>query len=111
MELGDRERKLLAAIEQGLVDSDPKFVAKVRRLSSEVPWRTRFLRDALVLLATYVIGLSTVIAGVWVSSAILVVVGAVVTAGLPVLVAWRAYQQHRVRKSVVTAPRGQSPVR
>ncbi|MFD9733255.1 DUF3040 domain-containing protein [Umezawaea sp. NPDC059074] len=111
MELGDRERRQFEAIEQGLVDGDPKFAAKMRRLDSEAPRMVRLLRDVLVLLATYVIGLSTIVAGVWLSSIVLVVFGAVVTAGLPVLVGWRAYRDYRVKNVVVAAPRGQSPVR
>ena len=111
MALGDRERQQLQEIEQGLAASDPEFVAKVKRLNSGVPRGARLLRSALVLLATYVVGLAAMVCGVWLSAAVLIVLGAAVTAGPAVLVGWRACAEHRVKSRAATAWQGPSRVR
>ncbi|WP_153278094.1 hypothetical protein [Saccharothrix syringae] len=50
---------------------------------------------ALALLATYVLGLLALIAGVTASSVTLIVLGALVTAAFPIAVATRAWRDRR----------------
>ncbi|MET1072653.1 MAG: DUF3040 domain-containing protein [Umezawaea sp.] len=111
MALSDAEKRQLEAIEQALVLGDPKFAAKVGRFGSGAWWKTRLLRNVLVLLGTYVVGLITVIGGVWLSSVVLVVLGALVTASMPVLVGWRAVRERWAASRSVTARQGASRVR
>jgi hypothetical protein len=90
--LRDQEKRQLAEIEQGLVDDDPKFVATVRKLNAKVPRASRLLRNVLVLLATYLVGLATIVGGVLLSSAVVIVLGALITASMPVRIGWWAYR-------------------
>lgn len=92
MALRDQERRLLAEIEQGLAEGDPLFVATCTELSSRVGKATRVIRFVVVLLAAYVVGLTAVVGGVVLSSAVLVVLGGALTACIPVAVGWRAWR-------------------
>lgn len=104
MALRDQEKRQLAEIEQGLAADDPKFVATVRKLSARVHRASRLLRNILVLLATYLVGLTTIVGGVWLSAVVLVVLGAVITASMPVLIGWRAYRKWVTGRSSVVEP-------
>ncbi|MFI9012306.1 DUF3040 domain-containing protein [Actinosynnema sp. NPDC053489] len=95
MGLPDHEERALAQIERQLLDDDPRFVARLTRGRSRlrVPRRVLFA-SALVL--TYAVGLVTIIAGVNLASAFLVVVGSAVTAAFPTALGVRAWRQRRV---------------
>jgi DUF3040 family protein len=97
--LRDQEIRQLAEIERGLTEGDPRFAATVRKLNARRPRVPRAFRNALVLLATYLVGLITLIAGTWWSSVVLLVLGAVITASMPVLVGWRACQVRREERA------------
>jgi heme A synthase len=97
--LRDQEIRQLAEIERGLTEGDPRFAATVRKLNARRPRVPRAVRNALVLLATYLVGLTTVIAGTWWSSVVLLALGAVITAAMPVLVGWRACRTWRQERA------------
>ncbi len=99
MALRDQEIRQLAEIERGLTEGDPRFASTVRKLNGRRPAVPRAVGDVLVLLATYVVGLATIVLGVWWSSVIIVALGAVVTASMPVLVAWRALLKWREERA------------
>ena len=95
MGLQDHEARELAEIEQYLIQEDPRLAA---RLADGTPgWLplsdpARFI---LSVLASYMIGLLTLIAGVSVSSGLLILLGAVVTASYPVGVATRGWRDRK----------------
>ncbi|HEX6340676.1 DUF3040 domain-containing protein [Umezawaea sp.] len=95
MALRDQEIRQLAEIERGLTEGDPRFAATVRKLNGRTSRVPRAVRGVLVLLATYLVGLAVIVLGTWWSSVVLVAVGAVVTASMPALVAYRAYRAWR----------------
>jgi Protein of unknown function (DUF3040) len=97
--LRDQEIRQLAEIERGLTEDDPRFASTVRKLNGRRPAVPRAVRDVLVLLATYLVGLTTIVLGVWWSLAILVALGAVVTASMPVLVGWQALLKVREERA------------
>lgn len=92
MELQDHEKRALAQIEQRLIDDDPRFAARLSRPRSweRVPRRVLF---AAALCLAYTVGLLTIVAGVSLPSAVLVVLGALVTAAFPTAVAVRAWRR------------------
>ncbi|KOX28180.1 hypothetical protein ADK67_12125 [Saccharothrix sp. NRRL B-16348] len=94
MGLQDREERALAEIEQRLAEDDPRFAARLDHTRS---WH-RIPRPVLLgaaLVATYVVGLLAVIAGVTLSSVPLIALGAVVITAFPAAVAARAWRAHR----------------
>ncbi|MCS7478465.1 DUF3040 domain-containing protein [Umezawaea endophytica] len=95
MALRDQEIRQLAEIERRLTEGDPRFAATVRKLNGRRPRAPRAVRDVVVLLATYLVGLAVIVLGTWWSSVVVVAVGAVVTASLPVLVGYRAFHAWR----------------
>jgi hypothetical protein len=97
--LRDQEIRQLAEIERGLTEGDPRFAATVRKLNARRPRVPQAFRNALVLLATYLVGLTTLIVGTWWSSVVLLALGAVITASMPVLVGWRGYQAWRQERA------------
>ncbi|XVS61588.1 DUF3040 domain-containing protein [Actinosynnema sp. CA-299493] len=100
MALRDDEKRALAQIQRQLADDDPRFVARLSRKRSlfRIPQRVLF---TAALLTTYVVGLLAIITGVALSSAFLVVAGALVTAGFPTAVAVRAWRGRRFRAEEV----------
>ncbi|WNV86202.1 DUF3040 domain-containing protein [Umezawaea sp. Da 62-37] len=111
MALSDAEKRQLEAIEQELVLGDPKFAAKVGRFNSRAVWTTRLLRNVLILLGTYVVGLTVMICGVWLSSVAVIALGALVTASMPVLVGWRACREHWSKSPSAASRQGATWVR
>lgn len=98
--LRDQDRRQLAEIEYNLVEGDPRFAATVRTLNSRLGRASRAVRFAVAVLATYVVGLTTVICGMLLSSAVLMALGAVTTASMPVAVGWRSWREgRRARRS------------
>jgi hypothetical protein len=95
MGLPDHEERELAEIEQHLVQDDPRLAARLARGRTGVFALSGRARFVLGVLATYVTGLSTIIAGVTWSSPFLVALGAAVTTSFPVAVAARAWRDRR----------------
>ncbi|GGU16068.1 DUF3040 domain-containing protein [Lentzea flava] len=94
MALADHEKRELAEIEQRLADEDPKLAAKLTRPSALVFLPSRTVR-VLAVFGVYLLGLLAMISGVTWSSAPLVVLGAVLCAGVfgrLVFSAWRGYR-------------------
>lgn len=94
MALRDEEIRALAQIQRQLAVEDPRFVARLRRRRSLIRVPKRVLLAA-ALLVTYSVGLLGIIIGVTLSSAFFTAVGALVTAGFPVVVARRAWRSRR----------------
>ncbi|MFD9701759.1 DUF3040 domain-containing protein [Lentzea sp. NPDC059081] len=95
MELPDREQRELEEIERHLAEDDPKLAARLNRAAPRVLLPRRIL-VVLGMVALHVVGLVAVVAGVTVSSLVLVVLGMLVIAGVFAwftLRAWRA--RHR----------------
>ncbi|QQQ74019.1 DUF3040 domain-containing protein [Saccharothrix sp. 6-C] len=100
MALRDDEKRALAQIQRQLADDDPRFVARLSRKGSlfRIPRRVLF---TAALLTTYAVGLLAIVIGVTLPSALLVIVGALVTAGFPTAVAVRAWRGRRFREDDV----------
>jgi len=95
VELPEHEKRELRAIEEHLAEEDPAFAA---RLTRKPPPHYRLPRRALfvvLLLLTYTAGLTLLVIGVALASAVLVVLGVGVTAVFPVLVTVRAWRKRR----------------
>ena len=92
MRLPDREQQELDEIERRLAEDDPKLAAKLNRPAPRVPRRTLVLAG---LLLTYAVGLIVVMAGVSLSSVVLVALGACVVLGVFAWFAVRAWREHR----------------
>jgi hypothetical protein len=104
MGLQDYEERELAEIEQHLVQDDPRLAARLtggKTAMFILSGRTRFI---LSVLATYVTGLLTIIAGVTYESPFLVAFGAAVTMSFPVRVAARSWR-HRHSPDATGSPR------
>ena len=94
MGLPAHEERALVEIEQYLAEDDPRLAERLttgKRTILTLSGRAQFI---LGLLATYLIGLLAVIAGVTFSSVFLIGLGAAVTVSFPVAVAARAWR-HR----------------
>jgi hypothetical protein len=96
----DEDKQKLAEIEQHLVAEDPKLAAKLSKTNPEPSSAAVFITK---MLATYLTGLTVIVAGVSVSSGLLIVFGAVITATFPVEVGWRAWR-HRSGSSQSPSP-------
>lgn len=86
MDLPEDEQRQLKQIEERLAEEDPAFAA---RLTRKPPPHHRLSQRALfvvLLLLTYVAGLTLLVGGVALESDVLIVVGVMVTAIYPVLV-------------------------
>lgn len=95
MELPEDEKRQLKEIEEQLAEEDPAFAA---RLTRKPPAYQRLSRKAMfvvLLLLTYTAGLTLLAGGVSLESVALIVLGAVVTAIFPVVVAFRAWRSMR----------------
>lgn len=92
MRLPDREQQELDEIERRLAEDDPKLAAKLTRPAPRVPRRT-LLVVAVVML--YVLGLMVLIAGVTLSSVVLIALGACVMLGAFAWFAVRSWHRHR----------------
>ncbi|WP_439658641.1 DUF3040 domain-containing protein [Lentzea sp. HUAS TT2] len=92
MRLPDREQQELDEIERRLAEDDPKLAAKLNRPAPRVPRRTLVLAG---LLLTYAVGLIVVVAGVTLSSVVLIALGACVVLGVFAWFAVRAWREHR----------------
>lgn len=79
MRLPDREQQELEEIERRLAEDDPKLAAKLNRPAPRVPRRTLVVVGVLLL---YVAGLIAVMAGVTLSSVVLIAAGACVILGV-----------------------------
>ncbi|SMC53263.1 DUF3040 domain-containing protein [Lentzea albidocapillata] len=79
MQLPDHEQQELDEIERHLAEDDPKLAAKLNRPAARVPRRTAVVAGMLSL---HVIGLLVVVAGVTLSSVVLVALGACVILGV-----------------------------
>ncbi|WP_367127688.1 DUF3040 domain-containing protein [Saccharothrix sp. HUAS TT1] len=94
MGLREHEQRALAQIQQQLADDDPRFAARLTRGRAVLRVPRRVLLGA-VLVGTYVLGLLGIVVGTALSSPLLIALGAVVTAALPVRVAARAWRERR----------------
>lgn len=92
MRLPDREQQELDEIERRLAEDDPKLAAKLNRPAPRVPRRTLVLAGVLL---TYAVGLVVVMAGVTLSSVVLIALGACVVLGVFAWFAVRAWHEHR----------------
>ncbi|MFC3895253.1 DUF3040 domain-containing protein [Lentzea rhizosphaerae] len=86
----DFEKRQLAEIEQHLAEESPELAQKLAALGSA--GAPRGIRPALVVIATYLAGLTLVVAGVQVSSVLVIVLGALLTAAVPVATGWQAWR-------------------
>ncbi|MFJ5987069.1 DUF3040 domain-containing protein [Lentzea sp. NPDC092896] len=92
MRLPDREQQELDEIERRLAEDDPKLAAKLTRPAPRVPRRTLVVAG---LLLTYAAGLIVVMAGVTLSSVVLIALGACVVLGVFAWFAVRVWRGHR----------------
>lgn len=92
MKLPDREQQELDEIERHLAEDDPKLAAKLNRPAPRVPRRTSVVAG---LLSLYVVGLLVVIAGMTLSSVVLIALGACVSLGVFAWFAVRIWRKHR----------------
>ncbi|MEU3645745.1 DUF3040 domain-containing protein [Lentzea sp. NPDC034063] len=92
MRLPDREQQELDEIERRLAEDDPKLAAKLTRPAPRVPRRTLVFAG---LLLTYAAGLIVVMAGVTLSSVVLIALGACVVLGVFAWFAVRVWREHR----------------
>lgn len=89
----DQDKRKLAEIEQHLVEEDPKLAATLATSKPPASPTAMFIAR---MLATYMAGLAAIVAGVSASFDILIVVGAVITATVPIEVGYRSWR-HRSR--------------
>ncbi|WP_053735782.1 DUF3040 domain-containing protein [Nocardia sp. NRRL S-836] len=92
MKLPDHEQQELDEIERRLAQDDPKLAAKLNRPAPRVPRRTLVTAGVLAL---YVVGLVVVMAGVTLSSVVLVALGAGVVLAVFAWFGVRAWRAHR----------------
>ncbi len=92
MRLPDREQQELDEIERRLADDDPKLAAKLTRPPPRVPRRTMRVVAVVML---YVLGLMVLMAGVTLSSVVLIALGACVMLGVFAWFAVRSWRRHR----------------
>jgi uncharacterized RDD family membrane protein YckC len=92
MRLPDREQQELDEIERRLAEDDPKLAAKLTRPAPRVPRRTLVVAGMLL---TYAAGLIVVMAGVTLSSVVVIVLGACVVLGVFAWFAVRVWRGHR----------------
>lgn len=98
MELQDHERRVLAEIEQHLIDEDPDLDVELTNLTADLQSiravRSRRSRPIVVIatVAAFLIAVTTILVGVAISSLVLIVLGAVLTASIPLGMAWRAWR-------------------
>lgn len=92
MKLPDREQQELDEIERHLAEDDPKLAAKLTRPAPRVPRRTVVAAGMLLL---YAAGLLVVMAGVTLSSAVVIALGACVLLGVFAWFTLRAWRGHR----------------
>lgn len=95
MELPEDEQRQLKQIEEQLAEEDPAFAA---RLTRKPPAHQRLSRKALfvvLLLLSYVVGLTLLVGGVALESVALTVLGVGVTVTYPVLVTVRGLRGKR----------------
>jgi hypothetical protein len=92
MRLPDREQQELDEIERRLAEDDPKLAAKLNRSAPRVPRRTLVV---VGMLLTYAVGLIAVMAGVTLSSVVLIALGACVILGVFAWFAVWIWRKHR----------------
>jgi len=92
MRLPDREQQELDEIERRLAEDDPKLAAKLTRPAPRVPRRTLVVAGMLL---TYAAGLIVVMAGVTLSSVVVIALGACVVLGVFAWFAVRVWREHR----------------
>lgn len=91
----------LGEIEQHLVEEDPDLDAELTNLTADltdvVAGTSRRSRAIVIVcgIATFLIAATIIVVGVAISSPVLVVLGAVLTAGIPVGAAWRVWRIRR----------------
>ncbi|SDF42797.1 Protein of unknown function [Lentzea fradiae] len=97
MGLPENEMRQLQEIEDQLAEEDPAFVARLTRTPPPHQRLSRKAMSVVLLLSAYTVGLSTLAGGASVGSVVLIVLGALITAAFPVLVAFRAWRDLRGR--------------
>jgi hypothetical protein len=93
MALRDDERRKLAEIERELAQADPRLahrLAELRPLTRGSA--TALVAGALAMLAS---GLIMMVVGVQLASPVLVVIGALLSAGFPALAGWHLWWRRR----------------
>lgn len=92
MALQDRERRVLAEIERHLVEEAPDLASELTNLTPLGSRRSRSIIIVVGMVTTFVIAVMTILVGVVISSRAVIVLGAVLTASLPLGVAWRRWR-------------------
>lgn len=101
MELQDHERRLLAEIEQHLVEEDPDLDAELTNLTADptdgIAGTSRRSRTIAVVgaIATFLIAATILLMGVATSSHTLLVLGTVLAATIPLGTLWLAWRIRR----------------
>lgn len=88
----DFEKRQLAEIEQHLAGESPELARKLAALGTAGAGQRHGTRSIVVVIATYLAGLTLVVAGVQVSSVLVIVLGALLTAAVPVATGWQAWR-------------------
>jgi hypothetical protein len=92
MAIRDFEKRQLAEIEQHLADESPELAQKLAALGTAEAGTRHSIRSIVVMIATYVAGLTLIVAGVQVSSVPVIVLGALLTAAVPVTTGWHIWR-------------------
>ncbi|MCG8922845.1 DUF3040 domain-containing protein [Lentzea sp. CC55] len=95
MDLPEDEQRQLKQIEEQLAEEDPAFVARLNRKPLPHHRLSQRALFVVLLLLTYVAGLTLLVGGVALGSVALIVLGVAVTAVYPVLVTVRGVRGKR----------------
>lgn len=84
----DFEKRQLAEIERQLSDESPELAQKLAALGTAEATTRYNGKSISAVIALYLAGLTVIIAGVQVSSVLVIVLGAVLTAVVPAVTGW-----------------------
>lgn len=88
----DFEKRQLAEIEQNLAEESPELARKLAALGTTGTGARHGVRPIAVVIATYLAGLTLVVAGAQVASVPVIALGALLTAAVPVATGWQAWR-------------------
>lgn len=93
MALRDDEQRILTEIERALVEEDPRLARRFGDRSESQGGSLGTVIAGVVM--TFGAGLGVLVAGIWLTSPALVLVGVVVTTAFPALAGWRLSARRR----------------
>lgn len=88
----DFEKRQLAEIEQHLADESPELAQKLAALGTAETGTRHSVQSIVAMITMYLAGLTLIIAGVQISSVLVIVLGAVLTTAVPVATGWHAWR-------------------